>query len=61
LGPGPGNLNQNGQKPTPLMMSPTKTQNIFFQCNLTRLAKSFEGLESPLAQSTGELWSCKVA
>jgi len=22
--PGPGNLRQNGQKPTPLMMSPTK-------------------------------------
>jgi len=24
-----------------------------------RLAESFEGLNSSLAQSTGELWSCK--
>jgi len=34
LGPGPGNLNQNGHKPIPLMMSPTKdlkptTKNYF--------------------------------
>jgi len=25
------------------------------------LARSFEGLHSSLAQSTGELWSCNVA
>jgi len=27
LGPWPGNLSQNGQKPTPLMMPPTKKWN----------------------------------
>jgi len=41
LGRGPGNLSQNGQKPTPLMMSPTKKENpkpkIFFQCKLEDL------------------------
>jgi len=26
-----------------------------------RLTKSFEGLNSSIAPSTGELWSCKVA
>jgi len=61
LGPRPGNLSQNGQKRTPLMMSPTKnlkpTKNFSLQTG--RLAESFEGLKNPLTQSIGELWSCK--
>jgi len=45
LGPGSGNLSQNGQKPTPLMMSSTKklkpkTKN-FFSVQTRRLVKSF--------------------
>jgi len=45
------------------MMSPTKnlkpkTKNIF-SLRTRRLAESFEGLNSSLAQSAGELWSCK--
>jgi len=36
LAPRPGNLNQNGLKPNPLMMSPTKNPKLshFFQCYL---------------------------
>jgi len=48
LAPGPGNLSQNGQKPTPLMASITKklkTKNFFFQCRL-------EGSPSPLGVRT---------
>jgi len=43
------------------MMSPTKNPKPknFFSLQTGRLAKSFEGLNSSLAQSTGELRSCK--
>jgi len=40
-------------KPTALMTFPT-IKNVKTQ----RLAKSFEDLNSSLAQSTGELWTC---
>jgi len=56
-----GNLNQKVQKPTPIMTSPTKKPETFFSLQTRRLAECFEGLDSSLAQSTGELWSCKVA
>ena len=48
----PGNLSQNGLKPTPLMTSPTKKmQNLpFFSTESRRLAASFERLNSSLAQ-----------
>jgi len=36
-----------------------KTKN-FFSLQTRRLAKSFEGLNSSLAQSTGELRTCEV-
>jgi len=40
----------------------TETQNqIFFSLWTRRLAESLEGLNSSLAQFTGELWNCKVA
>jgi len=41
----------------------TQNQKIFFRCKLRLIfAESFEGLNSSqsLAQSTGDLWSCKV-
>jgi len=62
LGLGPGNLSQNGQKPTPFTMTPIKktkpkTKN-FFSVRTRRPAKSFEGLDSSLAQSASKLWSC---
>jgi len=37
----------------------TKPKNFLVQTR--RLAESFEGLDSSLAQSTSELWSCKLA
>jgi len=46
------------------MTSPTKKTKpkpYIFSLRTRRLAVSFEGLNSSLAQSTGELWSCKVA
>jgi len=36
-----------------------KTKTIFL-LQTQRLGESFEGLNNSLAQSTGELWSCKV-
>jgi len=42
-GPGPGNLSQNGLKPTPLMVSPTKkpeTQTKIFSLQTRRLTES---------------------
>jgi len=64
LGPGPGNLSQNGQKPTPPKISLTKKRNpkpkTIFLLLTSKHAKSFEGFNSSLAQSTGELWSCEV-
>jgi len=45
------------------MTSPTKNpkpQNLF-SLQSTKLAAFFEGLNSSLAQPTGELWSCKMA
>jgi len=61
--PGPGNLSQNGLKPTQLMMSSIKKPKtkIFFSLQTTRLAESCEGLDSSLAQATGELRSFKAA
>jgi len=47
------------------MTSPKKTRDPklskFFSMQSGRLAVSFEGLNSSLAQSPGELWSCTVA
>jgi len=41
MGPGTGNLSQNGQKPTPLMTSFTKIPKpkIFFHCNRENLQR----------------------
>jgi len=36
------------------------TKKTFFSLQTRRLAESFEGLDSSQAQSTGELWSCKL-
>jgi len=36
------------------------TKPIFFSLQTQRLATSFVGLNSSLAQSTGEIWSCIV-
>jgi len=44
---------------TPPEIPKTKTKNIFLICSL-RLAESAEGLNSSLAQSPGELLSCKL-
>jgi len=33
---------------------------IFFSLQTQRRAEYFKGLNSPLAQSAGELWSCRV-
>jgi len=57
LGPRPGNMSQNGQKPTSLMTSLTKNDNPqnLFSLQTRRLAKSFEGLNSSPAQSAEEL------
>jgi len=43
-------------------MSLTKEPNITsFHCRLNDMVVSLEGLNRSLAQSTSELWSCKVA
>jgi len=39
--------------------NPTETEKIIFSILTKRLAESVEGLNSSLAQSPGELWSCK--
>jgi len=59
-------MSQNGQKTTSLMTSLTKNTKpkvtkSFFSLQTRKLTKSFEGLNSFLAQLTGELWSCKLA
>jgi len=54
----PSNMSQNGQKPTSLMTSLTKTLKLkknFFSLQTQRLAKSFEGLNSSLVQSAKEI------
>jgi len=65
LGPGSNNMSQNSQKPTPLVMLPTKNlepkTNNFFSLQTRRLATYFEGLNSSLTQLIGELWSCRMA
>jgi len=48
-----GPMGPKWPKPTALMTFPT-IKNVKTQ----RLAKSFEDLNSSLAQSTGELWTC---
>ena len=54
--PGPG---KGSQKHLHLWRSPqkktTKNENFFFSISTTRLAESVEGLNSSLAQSSGEL------
>jgi len=55
---GPGNLSQNGLKPTPLTTSLTKdlkSKMFDFLLQATRLAISFELLNSSLAQLAGKL------
>jgi len=59
-------MSQKNQKRISLMTSLTKnlkpkTPKKIFHCQTRSFAKSFEGLNSSLVQSTGELWSCKVA
>jgi len=65
LGRESGNMSQNGEKHTRFMTSLTKKRNpktnVFFSLQARRLAESFEGFDNSLAQSTGELWSCKLA
>jgi len=39
--------------------SRTQNQKSFFSMWIRRIAKSFEGLNSFLAQSAEELWTCK--
>jgi len=54
-------MSQNGPKTTSLVTSLTKNlqpqPKNFFLVQTRRLAKSIEGLNSSLAQSTKELWS----
>jgi len=48
LGPGPGNLSQNGQKPTQLMTSLTKTteiQKFFFTADSSSLLRVWTALQ----------------
>jgi len=63
--PRPINPEQHGLKPPPLMMSPKKKRNpklfIYFLMQTRRLATSFEGFNSSLAQWSGKLWNCQVA
>jgi len=52
-------MNQNGPKTTydvTHKKSATPNQKIFFQVQTRRLAESFEGLNSFLAQLVEELW-----
>jgi len=57
-GPGRGNLGQTGD----VTHKKTKPKTLtFFSLHARRLTKSFEGLNSCLAQLPGKLWSCKVA
>jgi len=49
-------------KPSHLRQHIQKTQNLkFFSLQTRRPAEPFESLNSSLAQSNSELWSCKVA
>jgi len=51
------------QRHAPIMTSPTENpkpkMKIFFSKSTRRLSESVKGLNSSLAQSTSELWSCK--
>jgi len=51
-------MSQNDPKTTSLMTSVTKNESKknFFSLQTCTLAESFEGLDSSLAQLTGELW-----
>jgi len=60
LGLTPSNMCQNDQKPTSLMTSLTRrpeTHKKFFSLQARRLAESFKGLNSSLAQPVEELRS----
>jgi len=59
LGPGPGSLNQNGQKYPHYDVIHKKNKKTKFICALLtqRLAASLEGLYSSLTHSPGELCS----
>jgi len=59
LGPGPGNLSQNGQKPILPMTSLTKnlnpkSKNFFIANEKNRFGQLFNTINC-------ELWSCEVA
>jgi len=43
------------------MLHTKKQKTKIFSLPTRRLDKSFDGLDTSLAQSTSELWSCKVA
>jgi len=59
LGPGPGNMSQNGPRTISVMMSQTirnPNQKILLRVPTRRLANPFESLNISLAQSAEELW-----
>ena len=63
-GPGPGNGGQIKVKTPPLVAGPprepqTENEKRFFSISTRRLAESVDGFDSSLAQSAGELWSCR--
>jgi len=57
--PGPDDVGQKKPKPIPNMKSPTKNlkskSSQYFLVETRRLSESFQGLNSSLAQSAGEL------
>jgi len=63
LGLGPDEVGQKGQNYSTYDVthknSRTQNQKSFFSMWIRRIAKSFEGLNSFLAQSAEELWTCK--
>jgi len=62
-GPEPGKGGQKKAKTPPLVVVPQRTPNrkrkMFFSISSRRLFESVDGLDSSLAPSAGELWSCK--
>jgi len=61
-GPGPAKGGQKCENMHPswryLEKTPNPKRKTFFSISTRRLAESVDGLDSSLAQSAGELWSC---
>jgi len=62
--PGSGKIGQKDVKSTPTCddphNEPQTKKEIFFSFSTSGLAESVDGLNSSLAESTGELWRCKL-